>query len=847
MKGRAKWVDVIIGALIFHSKRLNFFIPLLSFQLAVYNSSAQNSLISGKIMDVRTNEPISYVNIHIKDTNFGTITDSVGNFTIVIIPQPSILEISVLGYERKFVKINPATTKFISVDLKPTDMLLKEVVVKPPKKRKRIIDTAALYVFARVMENKPRNNPDAVPNYYLHEYTKMITSMIHASPKLLNSKLLKPFGFFFEERDTTASGEEYIPLIILEEYNETYHRNKPFLNRKVIYYRHMSGFKKTFLANYISDQLKYIDIYKNVYVIAGKAFTSPFSPQARTTYTYHILDTIRINNSVTYTLNFVAKNKEDVALKGCALIDSATWGIAAIYFNPNEKANVNFLTDYSVEQKFEQTDSGWIMNYEKVNARGNLLQKRQKLAIYITKITARDSIQLNHSIPDSVSKAPDDIIVNKAFNRHRSFLDTLRLMPLDKAEQHIYHSFDTALTVKAFKRLQWLGKLVTSANFRAGPFDFGRAFYFVSRNAVEGYRIRLGVFTNEYFSQTVHLYAQGAYGFKDKKWKYEVDMRFNFPRRYNRWSQLWLQSKNDMVVLGQDNPQLTYDNILTLLSPATKKNKVMRLSVQSIQYQIDWFKGLSSNFGIAFKRWYSTDQGIVFDEYRDNTFKPLTGFNSTELSAELRYCANDQYTKSYGFRFFIPTTKPSFTLKYTWRIKNPLFGYFGSHSLQAIVKQVIYMPVIGYGKLDATAGYIFGEAPYPTSFISSANIGILRDEASYQLTKLFEFGHDKYVSLWYEHHFEGLLFNHIPYLKKVKLREFISVKALWGNMSTKNKNILLLPVEMHTASKKPYVEIGFGVENILKLLQVSFTWRTTYRNEIGAQNFVFKINVRPSF
>jgi hypothetical protein len=157
------------------------------------------------------------------------------------------------------------------------------------------------------------------------------------------------------------------------------------------------------------------------------------------------------------------------------------------------------------------------------------------------------------------------------------------------------------------------------------------------------------------------------------------------------------------------------------------------------------------------------------------------------------------------------------------------------------------MPVIGYGKLDVTAGYIAGGVPYPLAFISSSNTSFLKDQFSFQLTNPFEFASDKYVSFWYEQHFEGLLFNHIPYVRWLKLREFISFKALYGDFATSNQQLMTLPDGTHTAKRLPYMEVGFGVENIFKILQVQFIWRATYRNEVDAQKFGVKIGIKPGF
>ena len=75
---------------------------------------------------------------------------------------------------------------------------------------------------------------------------------------------------------------------------------------------------------------------------------------------------------------------------------------------------------------------------------------------------------------------------------------------------------------------------------------------------------------------------------------------------------------------------------------------------------------------------------------------------------------------------------------------------------------------------------------------------------------------DTYTSLHLEHNFNGRLFSRIPFLRKLNLREILSVRGVWGELSDQNRvlndvpsnpnNILLL-----APNKKPYYEYGFGI------------------------------------
>ena len=157
------------------------------------------------------------------------------------------------------------------------------------------------------------------------------------------------------------------------------------------------------------------------------------------------------------------------------------------------------------------------------------------------------------------------------------------------------------------------------------------------------------------------------------------------------------------------------------------------------------------------------------------------------------------------------------------------------------------LPVIGHSVIYARAGYIYGNAPYAVAFLNSSNIGFIRDSYSFQLTVPYEFVMDKFLQVWYEHYFDGLLFNRIPYLKRFHLREFIMCKMMVGGFSAHNASLMLVPTGMSVPGPIPYIEAGFGVENLFKIVQLNFIWRCTYLNTPGAPNFGFKIGIKPVF
>ena len=58
------------------------------------------------------------------------------------------------------------------------------------------------------------------------------------------------------------------------------------------------------------------------------------------------------------------------------------------------------------------------------------------------------------------------------------------------------------------------------------------------------------------------------------------------------------------------------------------------------------------------------------------------------------------------------------------------------------------------------------------------------------MMNFLEFVSDKYASVNYTHYFNGLFLNRIPLFKRLKFRELVSVKALFGEVGDNNNPIL---------------------------------------------------------
>jgi len=87
----------------------------------------------------------------------------------------------------------------------------------------------------------------------------------------------------------------------------------------------------------------------------------------------------------------------------------------------------------------------------------------------------------------------------------------------------------------------------------------------------------------------------------------------------------------------------------------------------------------------------------------------------------------------------------------------------------------------------------------------------------------FEFVHDNYAGINFEHNIGNGIFRLFP---KLKFRQFWTAKALWGSLSDKNKALNFKDGNtFQTLDGKTYLEMGTGIDNILRVFRVDLVWR----------------------
>jgi hypothetical protein len=241
-----------------------------------------------------------------------------------------------------------------------------------------------------------------------------------------------------------------------------------------------------------------------------------------------------------------------------------------------------------------------------------------------------------------------------------------------------------------------------------------------------------------------------------------------------------------------------------------------------------------------------------FYYYEQGSKALRTSFQTTEISIGIRYGRDEVILINDNTRASLGSSKwPIVEMNYTKGI--PALGASLNYTkLNFYLYHRINLGLLGVGRYEIDAGKIWGEVPFPLLENHLGNETLFYTTAAFNTMNFNEFASDRFVSLRYRQSFEGFLFNSIPLIKKLKWRMVGNANVLMG--SVQDQNILNLPQTAPNGRflesfgrldpMVPYVELGYGIENIFRFFRVDFFHRMSYLDSPEARPFLVKISAQ---
>jgi hypothetical protein len=811
-----------------------------------YSSWAQTTKIRGQIVDSETKEPLPFVNISFKGTTIGTTSDFEGHYFLETRTPTDSLHISFVGYKERVFKIQKASFQTLNIELTSEAFNLDEIVITPGENPAHIL-------LRKIIAKKEDNNPSRFDSYQYESYTKMEMDLNNVKDDFKNKKIMKQFQFIFDYMDTSViTGKPYLPVFITESLSDYYFQKKPKVEREVIKASQMSGINdNASIAQFTGRLHQDVNIYDNYIDLFEKGFVSPIADGGLRYYKYYLTDSAYRDGNWCYHMSFKPKRKQEPTFVGDFWVADTTFAIQTMQMRIAKDVNLNWVKDLVSSNEFQKVnDTTWFLKKQNLFVDFMISEKdsTKQMGFFGRKTISYKKIKLNEPIKEEVLKLDNNVIVEEtALQQAEGYWDDARPFKLSARESGIYSMVDSIQNVPLYKNIIDIIQTFVTGYWVKGNFEYGPYYKLYSFNEIEGNRFMFGGRTSNAFSTKVMYNAHLAYGDKDKKLKYGLGFIYminKLPRET-----FGLQYKHDIQQLGKSPNAFTEGNILSSLLKRNPNNKLTMVNQLETHYEKEWFQGLSNTLKFRYRKIAPTDY-VPF--YSTSDSASVANIKTSEIELKTRFTKNERIIMGEFERVPLGGPFPIFSLYLTAGMKNVLRSDYTYQKIDLSIEHTLELPPLGNLYFLLSGGKLFGKVPFPLLHLHEGNETYAFDPYAFNMMNYYEFASDQYVSLFLEHHFNGLLLNRIPLFRKLKWRTVISGKGLIGSLSDKNNGSLsnteaelYFPDGLSDVST-PYFEASVGVENIFKFIRIDAMWRLNHLEYNEYQDFQ-KFGIRAMF
>ncbi len=812
-------------------------VSLISFNIC----NAQDILIQGKVTDANSGDPIPFANVTIKGTRVGTNTDFDGKFKLKASKLGDSIIASYIGYKSRGKTIGKAPNQTIDFQLTEAVTNLQEVVVNSG-------ENPAFEILRRVVKNKDKNDKRQLTAYEYDSYTKTEVDIDKISDKFRQRKLMKKVAMVLDSIDRIVGedGKAILPLFITEAVSKIYYRDNPSLKTEEIKNTKISGVgvdDGSMITQVVGSSFQEYNFYLNWLTILNKNFVSPIADGWRAYYKYDLLDSLYIGKDFCYRIDFFPRAEAELAFEGSMWITKEGYALRQIDATVGRGANVNFIERIKIQQELKQIDQGaWLPIKNRVLVDVSEISKGS--AGMLAKFyTSNRNFVLNKPRPTAFYEKRIQVAEDAQVNDDEVFWDSLRHEPLSATEKSVYKMIDTLRNIPIVKTYTEVFKALVDGYYDLGQVEVGSYLRTFAWNSVEGFRLQAGFKTNRHFSRKMMYSGFLAYGFKDSRPKYSLAAQYIFSRK--KWTTLTVKYTDDMVRLGVDEEVLGSNPLFLTAARWGNFRRGYYYHEGLASFQRELFKGFSQKINL---RYHTFDPAFEFG-HKENPNAPyptiIDHYQFAEVALESRYARDETFLQNGNERISVgPKKWPVITFRYTHGFKDVLGGDYDYDKIRLNIEKRVKLGPLGVGFITLTAEKIFNTLPYPLLAVHLGNGSNIYSQFTYNLMDFGEFTSDRYVSLRYRQFLEGFLINRIPLLKKLDWRLVGTTNIIVGDLSESNRNSISLYTKNGAQAARtgyftgrPYLEFGYGVENIFHFLRIDFVHRLSYLEQ---KSFTYK-------
>ncbi len=734
---------------------------------------------------------------------------------------------------------------------------IKEVTVKGGRSKYSRKNNPAVELMKKVVAAKKRTNLHNRDYYSMDKYQKITLAANDVTPEGLQKSLLgKVPGVVSLIETCPSNGKLILPFTYTETATRHIYRKKPREERDVVVGERTDGittmmFSGEILTAALKDFFTDVDIYDDQVRLFQHPFTSPIGKDAVAFYRFYIQDTVYVDSDRCIQLHFSPNNLQDFGFSGeLYVMDDTTYQVKRCELSIPRKSGVNFVERMSVVQDFTTLPTGErVLTVDDMTVELALFDFIQK---GIVTRTTRLSNYSFDSIPDAAfSLATKAQVEAEAKQQTEDFWESKRKVELTGSEKHMSSVMDKMKKGKAYKYIMTVVRLLvenyleTGFSTRPSKFDIGPINTFVTSNFIDGFRLRIGGQTTANFNKHLFLKGYYAHGFGSKHNYYNAEVTYSFnpkaylPDEFPRRT-LTLSTSYDVCSPSDKFMGTDKDNVFNALK-WTKVDKMMFYR----RHQLTLEREERNNLRMTLTAKIEENEAAgnwAFVPMPQSGLSPdaFATLKTAELRAELRYAPGEKFVVTKQRRRKLNNNAPIFTLSHSMGFSGVLGGQYRYNMTDVSVFRRFWLKSWGSIDLEAKAGAQWNQVPFLFLCMPAANLSYITNRSSFGLINNMEFVNDRYASLMLTWDINGKLFNRIPLLKRLKWREYVCVRSLWGTLTDKNNPLLSdrnsasgvlmeLPDGSYVMdSNKPYVEIVAGVHNVFRFFHVEYVRRLNY-------------------
>ncbi|MDO4160780.1 MAG: DUF5686 family protein [Prevotellaceae bacterium] len=848
---------------------------LILFLLAIAQF-AYAQRITGVITDAENGDSIPYASVQYKKPYLGKSSNASGRFSIER-RNGSYLTFSAVGYQTLRILIGTNTPSEMTVTLKPDTKSLQGVTIKEKRQKYSRKNNPAVELMKRVIAAKKRTDLDNHDFYQFNKYQKITLALNDIKPSDLESEKMKKKKWLIDQVEVCPYNNKLIlPVSVDETVTRNIYRKDPKSEKTIIMGQNTTGVNDLIetgdiLNTVLKDVFTDVDLYDDQIRLLQYPFTSPIGKDAISFYRYYIVDTVYVDRDQCYHLQFLPNNQQDFGFRGeLWVLTDSTLHVKRCKLTLPKKSDVNFVDNLNIEQEYTKLPDGeWVLTTDDMFV-------EMSIAKFLTKAvvirTTRMSDYAFDELPPKLFKGKADVR-HEADARMRSddFWQQYRTVELSKSESSMDAFINNLSQIKGFKYIMFGLKALIENFVETGDakhpskVDIGPINTMISKNFIDGLRTRVSAQTTANLNPHWFLSGYYARGWDSNKDYYKGEITYSFnkkeylPREFPKRT-LTFTSTYDICSPSDKFVHTDKDNVFTAFKWSSVE-KMMFYNRQQLAFEREEEWGFRTTLSLKTEENEACGELYFTPMSQNQTFTDNLHhgkIRTTEARLELRYAPGETFVNTKQRRLPVNLDAPVFTLSHTMGLKGVLGGDYNYNFTELSIYKRFWLK--SWGKMDITVkgGAQWNKVPYPLLIMPAANLSYIISEETFNMINNMEFLNDRYASLDVAWDMNGKIFNRIPLLKKLKWREWIGVKCLWGKLTDKNNPtlaqnagddlLMMFPDGSYVMDpKKPYVELIAGVHNIFKIFHIQYVRRLNYLNLPTSKKHGVRLMVRLTF